>query len=80
MKAVLTDGRKTIKQCSCVLLLTQNTHNLRLNRYAVAYPYSGTAHRMDDLAKTRFREEIIFVALTFINRAQELTDTKDSDL
>ena len=51
-----------------------------LTRYAVAYRYSGTAHRMDNLEKTRFREEILLAVVTFINRAHELTGTEGSDL
>ena len=51
-----------------------------LTRYAVAYRYSGTAHRMDDLEQTRFREEIVLAVVTFINRAHELTGTDGSDL
>ena len=51
-----------------------------LTRYAVAYRYSGTAYHMDNLAKTRFREEILLAVVTFINRAHALTGTDGSDL
>lgn len=51
-----------------------------LTKYAVAYRYEGTGFRMDDLENTRFRKEIIAAALTFVNRAHELSGTDDSDL
>ena len=51
-----------------------------LTKYAVAYRYEGTGFRMDDLEKTRFRQEIVAATLTFVNRAHELCGTNDSDL
>ena len=51
-----------------------------LTRYAAYYRYSGTAFRMDGLEKSRFRQEIIIAAETFINRAHELSGTSNADL
>ena len=51
-----------------------------LTRYAAHYRYSGTAFRMDGLARNRFRQEIILSVETFINRAHELSGTSNSDL
>ena len=51
-----------------------------LTRYAVQYRYAGTGHPMSEAEKTRFREEILLSSHTFINRAQELTNTTDNDL
>ena len=51
-----------------------------LTRYAAYYRYSGTAFRMDGLEKSRFRQEIILAAETFINRAHELSGTSNADL
>ena len=51
-----------------------------LTRYAAYYRYSGTAFRMDELEKSRFRREIILSVETFINRAHELSGTGNSDL
>ncbi len=51
-----------------------------LTRYAVQYRYRGAAFRMDDLEKSRFRQEIILAVETFVNRAHELSGTGHSDL
>ena len=51
-----------------------------LTKYAVSYRYEGTGFRMDDLDKTRFRDEIVAATLTFANRAHELCGTDDSHL
>ena len=51
-----------------------------LTKYAVAYRYEGTGFRMDELEKTKFRQEIVAATLTFGNRAHELCGTNDSDL
>lgn len=51
-----------------------------LTLYAVAYRYGGTAFRMDDLQRSRFRREITLAAGTFINRAYALTGTGESDV
>ena len=51
-----------------------------LTRYAVDYRYSGTGFQMKDLDRETFQQEIVLPVHTFINRAQELTDTDASDL
>ena len=51
-----------------------------LTRYAVQYRYEETRHTMNEAEKTRFRDEILLSSYTFINRAQELTNTTDNDL
>ena len=51
-----------------------------LTKYAVAYRYEGTSFRMDELERTRFRQEIAAATLTFVNRAHELCGTDDTDL
>lgn len=51
-----------------------------LTRYAVNYRYSGTAFRMDDIDRDRFRAEINLAVGTFINRAYELTGTSEADV
>ena len=51
-----------------------------LTLYAVNYRYSGTAFRMDDVDRDRFREEINLAVGTFINRAYELTGTSEADV
>lgn len=51
-----------------------------LTLYAVTYRYSGTAFRMDDIDKDRFRAEINLAVGTFINRAYQLTGTDESDV
>ena len=62
------------------LLMDYTTFENWLTKYAVAYRYEGTGFRMDDLEKTRFRQEIVAATLTFVNRAHELCGTDDSDL
>ena len=49
-----------------------NEYENWLTKYAVIYRYEGTGFRMDNLEKTRFRQEIMAAALTFVNRAHEL--------
>ena len=51
-----------------------------LTLYAVSYRYSGTAFRMDDIDRDRFRAEINLAVGTFINRAYELTGTNETDV
>ena len=51
-----------------------------LTLYAVTYRYSGTAFRMDDIDRERFRAEISLAVGTFINRAYELTGTSEADV
>ncbi len=51
-----------------------------LDKYSVSYKYSGTAHRMNDEEKQRFRQEILLAVHSFANRAFELTGTSESDL
>ena len=51
-----------------------------LTLYAVSYRYSGTAFRMDDVDRDRFRAEINLAVGTFINRAYELTGTSEADV
>ena len=51
-----------------------------LTKYAVTYRYEGTGFRMDHLERTRFRQEVMDAALSFVNRAHELCGTNDSDL
>lgn len=51
-----------------------------LTLYAVSYRYSGTAFRMDDVDRDRFRAEIDLAVGTFINRAYELTGTGETDV
>ena len=51
-----------------------------LTLYAVSYRYSGTAFRMDDVDRERFRAEINLAVGTFINRAYELTGTNEADV
>ena len=58
----------------------RNEHENWLAKYAVTYRYEGTGFRMDELEKTKFRQEIVAAALTFVNRAHELCGTDDSDL
>ena len=50
-----------------------------LTLYAVTYRYSGTAFRMDEIDRDRFRAEINLAVGTFINRAYELTGTSEED-
>ena len=49
-----------------------------LTLYAVEYRYGGTAFRMEELDRDRFRHEIGLAVQTFINRAYELTDTDET--
>ena len=51
-----------------------------LTLYVVNYRYSGTAFRMDDVDRDRFREEINLAVGTFINRAYELTGASEADV
>ncbi len=51
-----------------------------LTLYAVNYRYSGTAFRMNDVDRDRFREEINLAVGTFINRSYELTGTSETDV
>ena len=51
-----------------------------LTLYAVSYRYSGTAFRMDDVDRDRFRAEINLAVRTFTNRAYELTGTNEADV
>ena len=51
-----------------------------LTLYAVNYRYSGTAFRMNDVDRDRFREEINLAVGTFINRSYELTGTSEADV
>ena len=58
----------------------RNEHENWLAKYEVTYRYEGTGFRMDELEKTRFRQEVVAAALTFVNRAHELCGTDNSDL
>ena len=49
-----------------------------LTLYAVAYRYSGTSFRMNELNRERFHDEILLAVRTFINRAYELTGTDET--
>ena len=51
-----------------------------LTRCAVQYRYEGTRHTLDEPERARFKEEILLASHTFINRAQELTNTTNADL
>ena len=51
-----------------------------LTLYGAWYRYQGTEHRMTEPEKQSFRQEIVLATYTFINRAQELTNTTDQDL
>jgi len=46
--------------------------------YAVAYRYSGTSFRLNELDRERFHDEILLAVLTFINRTYELTGTDET--
>lgn len=48
--------------------------------HAVSHRCSGTAIRMDDVDRDRFRAEIDLAVATFIDRAYELTGTSEADL
>ena len=51
-----------------------------LTRYAVQYRYAGTNYTPNEDERQAFREEIILASRTFINQAQELTNTTNADL
>ena len=51
-----------------------------LSRYGAWYRYHSSSYSMNDNEKTEFADQIIMAALTFMNRAQEISGTTDDDL
>ena len=51
-----------------------------LSRYGAWYRYHSTRYRMSDSEKAEFADQIILAAMTFLNRAQEISGTTDEDL